>query len=102
MFVFLLICTLVSSVAWAWDSHGVAFSGSHDRGDQTMNPHDVPVDDDHGTFHDHFCGHGWAHLLGLQSDYTGSVAMHRDVSFLHRESALSSEITPPPSKPPRA
>ena len=102
MFVFLLVCTLVSSVAWAWDSHGVAFLGSQDRNEQVINLHDTPDNDDYDTIHNHYCGHGWAHLLGLQPDYTGGVAIHRDVSFLHREPALLSEITPPPSKPPRA
>lgn len=97
----LLICTLTSNLAWAWDSHVQA--PSH------------PVVSEHGfvffgadEFSDdpaqncHYCGCGLAHVLGFFAAATSIVAMPKGESFADAPAILVSYTTLPPVKPPRS
>lgn len=97
---FLLMSTLLSSVAWAWGSHADVAFGSADHGALSIDESTAPAGD-HETFHEHYCSHGWAHLLGFPTEDMPVFAINRDSPFSDFDPSIVSEIIPPPSKPPR-
>lgn len=100
---FLVMSTLLSSVAWAWGSHGNHADVAFGSADNVALPveESIPPAGDHETFHEHYCSHGWAHLLGFPSEDMPVFAINRDDPFLDFEPTIASEITSPPSEPPR-
>lgn len=100
---FLLVSTIMSSVAWAWGSHGSHTDGAFGSVDNIALSVDEsnPPADDHETFHEHYCSHGWAHLLGFPTEALPLFAINCDNLFFDYEPTIVSQITPPPSKPPR-
>lgn len=97
----LLICTLTSSLAWAWDSHGqmtIDPSGSN---------HDfVSLDSDEpsgSAAQDcHYAGCGLAHVVGFLGTATSITAASSSESFSDVPTILVSQNILPPLKPPRS
>ena len=96
----LLMSTIMSNVAWAWASHADFDCGSSFSDVLSVDESNVPTED-HKTFHEHYCSHGWAHLLGFPPEHLSVPIVSRDRLFFDAELNIVSEITPPPSKPPR-
>ncbi len=74
LLVILVICTLSSSSAWAYDDHVVSIDSSHQH---LHHADEHPVADE--LLHDH-CGHLSAHIVGLLSEVFFSFSNdHLDV-----------------------
>jgi len=61
---FLIITTLTSATAWAWDSHPESLTG-HIVAMETSATGAVDTSSQDPACHDHYCCHGAAHLLAL-------------------------------------
>lgn len=94
-----IINCLGNTFAWAADTHTESLTGheitntNHDADEQ-----DGQQDD---RYHDHYCCHGAAHLIGLGS--ASSIIIHPFMSenrFVHFPESLVSFIPPPPRRPP--
>ncbi len=60
----LLLCTLVSSQAWAWDNHDGLIGEDPVAAPMLLTPDGGPGVDTSAPC-DHYCCHGFAHLAGL-------------------------------------
>lgn len=98
---FLLMSITMSSMAWAWGGYADVAFGFATGGGALSVEVSMPSADDHDTFHEHYCNHGAAHLIGLPSDDVRVLAVSRDEPFFGSQPTIVSEITTPPSKPPR-
>ncbi len=104
--VLLLSSVLASSLAWAWDNHpGLLADGQTAMGSLAQSGAGTDFGTDFGggdSFHDHYCCHGYAHLLGLAFDGALTLIIPPPFQSTTYRRVLISHHPEVGTKPPRA
>ena len=104
--VLLLSSILASSLAWAWDNHpGLLADGQVGVASLAQSAGETDSGTDFGSgdfFHDHYCCHGYAHLLGLAFDNALAAIAPPPFQLPGYRRVLISHHPEVGTKPPRA